>query len=184
MTGTTPSHITARSRKDGIETTRTYAVNEDAARDLCGTRDWLGGYLKLSGRDLMAWLPYKGCLLDSPHGPAVIRRGSDSSFYQEYWRNGKLHREDGPAVVWRSATGATEDSYYRDGKRHRDGGPAFVRRGSDGQREERYYREGKLVEAERQKRMQMRTIKANNLSVRRDFDQNRYSPPPQGLDFC
>ena len=184
MTGTTPSHITARSRKDGIETTRTYAVNEDAARDLCGTRDWLGGYLKLSGRDLMAWLPYKGCLLDSPHGPAVIRRGSDSSFYQEYWRNGKLHREDGPAVVWRSATGATEDSYYRDGKRHRDGGPAFVRRGSDGQREERYYREGKLVEAERQKRMQMRTIKANNLSVRRDFDQNRYSPPPQGLEFC
>jgi hypothetical protein len=184
MTGTTPSHITARSRKDGIETTRTYAVNEDAARDLCGTRDWLGGYLKLSGRDLMAWLPYKGCLLDSPHGPAVIRRGSDSSFYQEYWRNGKLHREDGPAVVWRSATGATEDSYYRDGKRHRDGGPAFVRRGSDGQREERYYREGKLVEAERQKRMQMRTIKANNLSVRRDFDQNRHSPPPQGLDFC
>jgi len=184
MTGTTPSHITARSRKDGIETTRTYAVNEDAARDLCGTRDWLGGYLKLSGRDLMAWLPYKGCLLDSPHGPAVIRRGSDSSFYQEYWRNGKLHREDGPAVVWRSATGATEDSYYRDGKRHRDGGPAFVRRGSDGQREERYYREGKLVEAERQKRMQMRTIKANNLSVKRDFDQNRHSPPPQGLDFC
>jgi hypothetical protein len=184
MTGTTPSHITARSRKDGIETTRTYAVNENAARDLCGTRDWLGGYLKLSGRDLMAWLPYKGCLLDSPHGPAVIRRGSDSSFYQEYWRNGKLHREDGPAVVWRSATGATEDSYYRDGKRHRDGGPAFVRRGSDGQREERYYREGKLVEAERQKRMQMRTIKANNLSVRRDFDQNRHSPPPQGLDFC
>lgn len=132
----------------------------------------------------MAWLPYKGCLLDSPHGPAVIRRGSDSSFYQEYWRNGKLHREDGPAVVWRSATGATEDSYYRDGKRHRDGGPAFVRRGSDGQREERYYREGKLVEAERQKRMQMRTIKANNLSVKRDFDQNRHSPPPQGLDFC
>ena len=184
MTGTTPSHITARSRKDGIETTRTYAVNEAAARDLCGTRDWLGGYLKLSGRDLMAWLPYKGCLLDSPHGPAVIRRGSDSSFYQEYWRNGKLHREDGPAVVWRSATGATEDSYYRDGKRHRDGGPAFVRRGSDGQREERYYREGKLVEAERQKHMQMCTIKANNLSVRRDFDQNRYSPPPQGLDFC
>jgi hypothetical protein len=184
MTGTTPSHITARSRKDGIETTRTYAVNEDAARDLCGTRDWLGGYLKLSGRDLMAWLPYKGCLLDSPHGPAVIRRGSDSSFYQEYWRNGKLHREDGPAVVWRSATGATEDSYYREGKRHRDGGPAFVRRGSDGQREERYYREGKLVEAERQKRMQMRTIKANNLSVKRDFDQNRHSPPPQGLDFC
>ena len=149
MTGTTPSHITARSRKDGIETTRTYAVNEDAARDLCGTRDWLGGYLKLSGRDLMAWLPYKGCLLDSPHGPAVIRRGSDSSFYQEYWRNGKLHREDGPAVVWRSATGATEDSYYRDGKRHRDDGPAFVRRGADGVREERYYRDGTLIREER-----------------------------------
>jgi hypothetical protein len=149
MTGTTPSHITARSRNDGIETTRTYAVIEDAARALCGTRDWLGGYLKLSGRDLMAWLPYRGCLLDCPDGPAVVRRSSDGSFYEEYWRNGKRHRAAGPAVVWRSATGATEDSYYRDGKRHRDDGPAFVRRGSDGVREERYYRDGELITEER-----------------------------------
>ena len=56
----TPSHITARSRNDGIETTRTYAVTEDTARELRGTRDWLGGYLKLTGRDLLAWLLHTG----------------------------------------------------------------------------------------------------------------------------
>ena len=143
MTGNKTSHITARSRSDGIETARTYAINEDIARELGGTRDWLGGHIKLSGKDLLAWLEYKGCRLDSPDGPAVVRRSSDGSTYEEYWRNGKLHRESGPAVVWRSATGATEASYYRDGKRHRDGGPAFVRRGADGVREERYYRDGK-----------------------------------------
>jgi hypothetical protein len=144
MTGNKTSHITARSTNDGIEITRTYAINEDIVRELGGTRDWLNGYLKLTDKDLLAWLEYKGCPLDSPDGPAVVRRCSDGSTYEEYWRNGKLHREDGPAVVWRSATGATEESYYRDGKRHRDDGPAFVRRGSDGAREERYYRDGEL----------------------------------------
>jgi hypothetical protein len=98
---------------------------------------------------LLAWLEYKGCVLDCPDGPAVVRRSSDGSIYEEYCRNGKLHRENGPAVVWRSATGATEESYYRDGKRHRDGGPAFVRRSSDGVREEKYYREGALVKKRR-----------------------------------
>ena len=144
MTGNTSSHITARFSNDGIEITRTYAINEDIARELGGTRDWLGGYIKLTGKDLLAWLEYKGCRLDSPDGPAVVRRSSDGSTYGEYWRLGALHREDGPAVVWLSATGATEESYYRDGKRHRDGGPAFVRRGSNGVREERYYRDGEL----------------------------------------
>src|ERR1039458_5868674 len=136
MTGNTSSHITARFSNDGIEITRTYAINEDIARELGGTRDWLGGYIKLTGKDLLAWLEYKGCRLDSPDGPAVVRRSSDGSTYGEYWRLGALHREDGPAVVWLSATGATEESYYRDGKRHRDGGPAFVRRGSNGRSEE------------------------------------------------
>jgi hypothetical protein len=150
MTGTRPSHITARSRTDGIETTRIYAITDDIGRELCGTRDWLGGCLKLTGKDLMAWLAHKGCRLDCAHGPAVVRRSSDGSLYEEYCRDGKLHREDGPAVVWRSATGATEESYYRDGKRHRADGPAFVRRGSDGTREERYYRDGTLIKEERQ----------------------------------
>ena len=144
MTGNTPSHITARSRNDGIEITRTYAINEDIGRELGGTRDWLLGYIKLTGKDLLAWLEYKGCVLDCPDGPAVVRRSSDGSIYEEYCRDGKLHREDGPAVVWRSATGATEESFYRDGKRHRDDGPVFVRRGSDGVREQRHYRDGEL----------------------------------------
>jgi hypothetical protein len=144
MTGNTNSHLTARSRNDGIEIARTYAITDDIARELGGTRDWLLGYIKLTGKDLLAWLEYKGCVLDCPDGPAVVRRSSDGSIYEEYCRNGKLHRENGPAVVWRSATGATEESYYREGKRHRDDGPAFVRRGSDGVREERHYRDGEL----------------------------------------
>jgi hypothetical protein len=46
----------------------------------------------------MAWLPYKGCLLDCPDGPAEVRRSSGGSTYED-WRNRKLHREDGPAVA-------------------------------------------------------------------------------------
>jgi hypothetical protein len=61
----------------------------------------------------MAWLAYKGCRLDSPDGPAVVRRGSDGSFYEEYWRNGKLHREDGPAFVRRGSDGVKEQRYYK-----------------------------------------------------------------------
>jgi hypothetical protein len=40
-----------------------------------------GGFIKLTGKDLVAWLEYKGCPLDSPDGPAVVRRSSDGSFY-------------------------------------------------------------------------------------------------------
>src|ERR1022692_572120 len=149
MTGSKISHITARSRNDGIEITRTYAINEDIARELGGTRDWLFGYIKLTGKDLLAWLEYKGCVLDCPDDPAVVRRSSDGSIYEEYWRLGALHREDGPAVVWRSATGATEERYYRDGKLHREGGPAVVTHRVDGVREEKYYRNGTLVKKKR-----------------------------------
>ena len=53
-----------------------------------------------------------------PHredGPAVIH--SDGS--EEWYLNGKLHREGGPAVY-----GSGVDGWFINGKLHREGGPA------------------------------------------------------------
>ena len=40
----------------------------------------------------------------------------------EWYRNGKLHREDGPAVV---CVGGSSKWWYRHGKLHREDGPAI-----------------------------------------------------------
>ena len=50
-------------------------------------------------------------------GPAIVR--ADGT--QEWWRNGKRHREDGPAYV----SGGIQ-SWWRNDKRHREDGPALV----------------------------------------------------------
>jgi hypothetical protein len=64
--------------------------------------------------------------------PCIERADGD----REWYRDGKLHREDGPAVEL--ADGSRE--WYRDGKLHREDGPAVER--ADGDRE--WYRDGKL----------------------------------------
>jgi hypothetical protein len=51
-------------------------------------------------------------------------RNADGSGYEEYYRDGKKHREDGPAYVWRDANGPTVEIYYRDGKLCRENGSA------------------------------------------------------------
>ena len=41
---------------------------------------------------------------------------------QEWFKNGKLHREDGPAVVYSDGT----EKWFKEGKLHREDGPAVV----------------------------------------------------------
>lgn len=38
----------------------------------------------------------------------------------EYYKNGKLHREDGPAVIYNNG----RKEWWVNGRRHREGGPA------------------------------------------------------------
>lgn len=43
----------------------------------------------------------------------------------EYFKNGKLHKENGPAVVIKDASGF-QFEYHEDGKIHRKDGPAII----------------------------------------------------------
>lgn len=58
------------------------------------------------------------------HGPAVtyIRRDENRIFAEEWWIDGKRHREGAPAVI--TANGTKE--YYQRGKLHRMDGPAKI----------------------------------------------------------
>ena len=48
--------------------------------------------------------------------------------YEEWYRNGKRHREDGPAWIRYLPDGSVAyDTWYQNGKRHREDGPAFIR---------------------------------------------------------
>lgn len=51
-------------------------------------------------------------------GPACIWPDG----YQEWWLNGQLHREDGPARIGTDGT----QVWYRNGQRHREDGPAYI----------------------------------------------------------
>jgi len=45
---------------------------------------------------------------------------------EEWWQNGRLHRDNGPAHQWWNNTGVlTYESWYQNGRRHRDDGPAI-----------------------------------------------------------
>ena len=74
---------------------------------------------------------YRNGKLHRDDGPAVERANGDKVWY----RNGQLHREDGPAIEW--ADGFKE--WYRNGKLHRDDGPAIEY--ANGTKE--WYRNGK-----------------------------------------
>jgi hypothetical protein len=75
---------------------------------------------------------WKNGKLHREDGPAVVRM--DGS--QEWRKNGELHREDGPAVVY--SFGRQE--WWKNGQRHREDGPAVVY--SFGQQE--WWKNGKL----------------------------------------
>jgi hypothetical protein len=112
MTGNQASHITV-SYKDtvqGAEITYIFALSEEILRELDRHMR------KPTGKDLVAWLDDKGCKLDCPDGPAVVRRGADGSSSDVYFRDGELHREDGPALVRREADGSIYEYCYKDGK--------------------------------------------------------------------
>jgi len=51
-------------------------------------------------------------------GPAVIWAGGT----QEWYKNGKNHREDGPAVIWADGT----QHWYKNDNWHREDGPAII----------------------------------------------------------
>ena len=59
----------------------------------------------------------------------------DYGDHQEWWLNGKLHREDGPAIV-----DGDFQEWYLNGKLHREDGPAVVN-GDD----QEWYINGKLL---------------------------------------
>jgi hypothetical protein len=42
---------------------------------------------------------------------------------QQWWQNGRLHREDGPAVIFPDGT----QEWWLNGKLHREDGPAVIR---------------------------------------------------------
>ena len=63
----------------------------------------------------------RGCrgMIHRAHGPAIIRSNGD----EEYYLNGKRHRENGPA--WISSIAKTETWFWH-GKIHRENGPAEI----------------------------------------------------------
>jgi hypothetical protein len=117
MSGAQTSHITVTYREDGDEITRIYAVTEDVSRKLDRKRDWLGRHIKnWPGKKLQEWLEDNGARLDSSAGPAVVVRVANGATTEEYYHDGKLHREDGPAYARRDADGTPHKEYWRNGR--------------------------------------------------------------------
>lgn len=110
VTGDRTSHITVTYREAGVEISRVYAISEDT---LCERGQSLR---RPTGKALRAWLETKGCRLDSPEGPAFVRRFADGATIEEYYQGGRLHREEGPAYIRHCADGTTVEKYYRNGR--------------------------------------------------------------------
>jgi hypothetical protein len=112
MTGGQTSHLTVTYKETGVEIARIYAISEDT---LCE----LGRSIRRpTGKALRTWLETKGCRLDSPEGPAFVRRFADGSTIEEYYQGGRLHRENGPAYIRHCVDGRTIEKYYRNGRLH------------------------------------------------------------------
>ena len=78
---------------------------------------------------------YKHGKLHRDDGPAVIMPNGYRA-YKAWYKNGERHREDGPAVICSDGCKA----WWRDGKRHREDGPAWIN--PNGTR--KWYQNGKL----------------------------------------
>ena len=107
--------------------------------------EWVGeshDYLTVRHEDKKIAATIRQMLIDRyPNRSALLAeiietRGIGANGRQEFYRDGKLHREDGPAVIY--ADGRQE--FYRDGKLHREDGPAVIY--ANGRQE--FYRDGKL----------------------------------------
>lgn len=62
-------------------------------------------------------------ILHREDGPARVYKNGQ----EEWYINGKRHREGGPAFV-----NETFEEWFCEGKRHREDGPAFISKDSDG----------------------------------------------------
>ena len=112
MTDTQASHITVTQKESGAEVTCIYAISKDVRREM---EVW-SSKKHPTNQDLLVWLVNKGCRLDSASRPAVVRRDSDGSTMEQYYRDGKLHRDDGPAMICHNPNdGVTQEKYYRNG---------------------------------------------------------------------
>jgi len=101
MTGNQTSHITVTLEAIGSTITETYAVNEGVLRELNQLPQ------KPTGAALSRWLINKGCRYDSLDGPAYVSRNAAGVVtFEEYFRDGRKHREDGPAVIWYNTDGS------------------------------------------------------------------------------
>ena len=69
---------------------------------------------------------------------------------KEWWRDGKLHREDGPAIIW----GDSSEEWRFNGELHRTDGPAVI--WSNGNQE--WYINGKDITTDVQKWMRRQNI--------------------------
>ena len=69
-----------------------------------------------------------------------------NKWYEEYWIDGWLHREDGPAMVVYHENGDRRcEGYYIDGEWHKEDAPAWIVYYKNGDVElEEYYKDGKL----------------------------------------
>ena len=85
-------------------------------------------------------------------GPAVIYPNGR----QEWWLNGKCHREDGPAVIYPDG----RQHWYLNGKYHREDGPAIIK--SDGR--QYWYLNGNDISDDVNDWANERNIDLNNMS--------------------
>jgi hypothetical protein len=142
MPGNPTSHITVTYKLGEAEITGIYTVSEETLREAQILQQ------KADGSAVNAFLERKGCHLDSDSGPAYVEFRADGSTVEEYYRDGKHHREDGPACIERKADGSTDQAYFRDGKLDRHDGPARIIRRADRSTYEAYYQNGKFLKAE------------------------------------
>jgi hypothetical protein len=174
MTDDQSTHVTV-TYKDGnnAETTLIYAINETTIQ---GARDWTILQENPTAGDFQKWLQSKGCPLDCCDAPALLRRHANGMTQAEYYRDGKLHREDGPAVIFKDIDGSTVEKYFRNGKRHREDGPAYIRRYADGTTLKEYY-----INDSYQRRESNSLFSIPGVSIwlpRRNMRPGPLSPPP------
>jgi hypothetical protein len=99
---------------EGDAVTRIYAISEELARE----DRKLPFHEFLTGRELNKFLQNRDCRLDCSTGPAVVEHSVDGSTYEEYWRDGRMHRADGPAQIERLDDGEViRENYYLNGER-------------------------------------------------------------------
>ena len=79
-----------------------------------------------------------------------ITTDGDVKKFEEYFKDGKLHREDGAARIWYYKNRNKKyEHYYKHGKIHREDGAAWIWYDKNGNKErEAYYIDGKKLTKE------------------------------------